>query len=436
MQISSSPRTARLRRRITYRLWSGLATSTILGLPAAAAAQTAPPACADAAQSAFNEGQYQGAVLLAEKCWQATLHPRALYLAAMAHLALKHDSQAILALRRYLAGALAGESARSVDVARIRLEQLQARTTPVTLQISPPVARGVQLELGVTREADADPATEFTVDVSTLETGPSGFTLRLEPGAWRLKLSRVGYTPVERAVEVPSSSGEAVVEFAMVLEEPAPQSPLPPQSEPAVPAPVQTRSEVNPALARGLKIGLTAGGAGVAAGGVVLAIVGAVRRKATVSCDPADVYSCAAELTGAMRLRSTGASLIGGGLGVMAGGLTWLARDPGTRRKAWFAELGLGGAIVVGGAIGLTLGSLQLNRASAAPFTSWSEFYDRPGQIGHTISAGLFGLGVGLIASAGTGMIVQRAARGRWGAASTLRVSPAFGPGVVVSGRF
>jgi len=163
---------------------------------------------------------------------------------------------------------------------------------------------------------------------------------------------------------------------------------------------------------------------GVVAGGTLLAglvtlPVGTIRGNRRLDADPdsceegLELDRCRYLFADATALRGTGAGLLGAGLGTAAGGVTGLLATDRARKIAWSAEVGLGGALGIAGAVLLAAGLNNFDRVNAsteASPTPWAEHREAvrsPANV-YSFGAGFLGAGVGLMASAAAGLITQR----------------------------
>lgn len=395
----------------------------VLLTSSSAAAAPPLPECVGVATERFQSREFAAAAEAAGQCWQATQHPRAQFLIAMARLAQNHDAQALVALERYLGADLQGEPPRSVATARLKRDEARARTVAVTLQLAPPLAEGEQAEISATRDDDR------SIVVPPIERDANGPLLRLDAGAWTVTVSRPGFVSATQAVQLAGDARERALEFAMQREqvdEPEPGPPPPP------PPPV-------PKFPRGLWVATTVGnGAVVVISGLVALPVGivATNRRLQISteeCSPGPALDrCRADFARQTGVRGGGAGALGAGLGLLTSGLTGLAPTARARRIGWGVEFAGG---VVATAVGATLLALGLRKFNAVntnnddPALYWA----RPFQVEalgystqYTAGAGLLGAGIGLAIGAAAGLLVQSRVDGR-GRAARLRLEPATG---------
>lgn len=366
---------------------------------AAPAAPAAPP-CVAEATGLLQQERYAEALASAERCGEATGHPRSLYLRGVAALALGRRGEAILALQRYLAGDRSGEPPRLGEVASARIQQARREAGVVRLRISP-AAAGTRIDV---QSADRP---VLSVGLDELPTGPEGAELWLDPGRQRIT-ARDGDKSAGREIEVVAGAEAVIVDLSF---ETAPPPKPPPPRPVAAPQPrFPTRAW--------LALSGIVGAANVLTGIVILP-VGALRGgrqlgASPTGCEPVlELDRCRDRLAEAATLRGAGAGLLGAGLGVLAGGLTGLAPGARTRKAAWSAELGVGATFGMVGAGLLAVGLRRFNRGNTDPSrtpTPWAEQGDVVGGPTHMygLGAALLGMGIGLATSATAGLITQR----------------------------
>lgn len=368
---------------------------------AAPAAPAAPP-CVAEATGLLQQERYAEALASAERCGEATGHPRSLYLRGVAALALGRRGEAILALQRYLAGDRSGEPPRLGEVASARIQQARREAGVVRLRISP-AAAGTRIDV---QSADRP---VLSVGLDELPTGPEGAELWLDPGRQRIT-ARDGDKSAGREIEVVAGAEAVIVDLSF---ETAP----PPKPPPPPPRPVAAPQPRFPTRAWLALSGIV--GAANVLTGIVILPVGALRGgrqlgASPTGCEPVlELDRCRDRLAEAATLRGAGAGLLGAGLGVLAGGLTGLAPGARTRKAAWSAELGVGATFGMVGAGLLAVGLRRFNRGNTDPSrtpTPWAEQGDVVGGPTHMygLGAALLGMGIGLATSATAGLITQR----------------------------
>jgi hypothetical protein len=295
-----------------------------------------------------------------------------------------------------------------------------------TFQIEPPAAVAAGTSVTLKR---------MTLNAETLvcELDAVGAcALKLEPGDWELTVSAPGFQRhTEKITLGASPTGSfAVALVPTVATAPAPAVAAPPTAD-TVPAPpsVPVVPEVVPRHVRiKLSTGLIASGIPLFIGGLALGVVGSNNYQ-----DRVNAGSPAGELLGPVRTRTAGLALVGSAVGLWTTGLT---AEYDVKPRAWYAEIGVGAALLTAGAIWTGVGTSRWNNNKVASFhCANSDGVDCFAS--HRMAAGFFlGAGASLLAGATIGMLVQRKylkARPR------TAMSPYFansGAGLVFQGRF
>ena len=110
-------------------------------------------------------------------------------------------------------------------------------------------------------------------------------------------------------------------------------------------------------------------------------------------------------LAGLAERTAGGAALLGAGAGALVGGLSGLVGAESARHKLWTAEAIAGGVLTGGGVALLAYGSAYFSTANTRE--PWPQAdVGRGGQL-YVLGAGLLGGGLGLAATAATGLIVE-----------------------------
>lgn len=210
-----------------------------------------------------------------------------------------------------------------------RLEQLAAKTRLVDVQVSPPGAVAV-----IVARRLGDPPGQARPDLATPITAGVA-PLRLDPGAWELRIDAPGHVPLRRTIDVGDAPAPVVLHLI-----PAPTSPT------ATPPPAavdprkyqRARAQVVTGAVL-LPIGL------VALGGLVAVLPGHINTRSAFTKLRRDDPQCAdVDLPALERLHTR-------------------AR----REEAAMLSLGLvGGALVTAGAVLLVRGQRTLQRARVA----------------------------------------------------------------------
>lgn len=378
---------------------------TLLVLDAPEGAPPSVPPCIAEIVAHSQREAYAEMLLAANRCEEATHHPRTQYYAGIAHLGLQHYAQAILRFRRYL-GESAAEPSRLRDVADARLAQAMQAAGSVTLVITPPVDPS-----GVRVEVQPEATSSFAVGLEQLEAGDDGARLWLDPGSQRIEVRGKG-TSVVRKIFV--SAGENTsLEIALA-----------PKPQPKPVAPTYTRP-VFPRRPWFSAISVASGASVVA--GVALIPIGQLQLRGVANYSPAvcepgpELNTCRDSLARAANLRGLGAATLGAGLGVLVGGVTALVSTQTARTRAWWGEFGGGLALSLTGAVLLGVSHGRFNRANTDASENallWEDTrYDRTLSYsagGYAAGAGLLGAGVGLVASAAAGLLVQRYGKTRY----------------------
>ena len=406
----------------------------------AAATQPAAPASvsagkderADQAATYYSRGRYVEAALEFEGLWRDFPgEPRFLFNAAASRYSAGHYAHTVAYLGEYLGrGEIGGDDRKE---AQAQLDEARNKVASVQVVVSVPA--GASGEVRVIAQHVARGASDLRPELVVPTRPHAGGTIavvQLEPGSrWVVRAEAPGLTSEAQQVEVKQTAGQQVALQLTAVDAPA---------GPGEPAPIRDEG-MRPATARALKLGFAAGGGMAAAAGVVVLAVGASKRGRLADCDSAvrGELACKQDLAAALRTRDAGAAVLGAGVGLLAGGLTWISGDARKRQVAWLVEASVGGLALIGGAAGLTVSSNKFNAANTAAITDWDTHYAAAGgSRGHAAAAGVFGLGAGLVGSAVTGLLVQRK-RGGSAMARALRVDGMLGAGrggLVLSGRF
>jgi hypothetical protein len=347
-----------------------------------------------------------------------------LFNAAASRDAAGHFAHAVAYLRQYLARSDLGPDDRKQG--EEQLAESARKVTPVALTVALPL-EGPQAVTVIARPVPTSPA-DLRPELSfPLRSPRQPFQLELDPGAWVVRVEGPGYEPAEQQIDV------ATAPLSLSLR---PQ--LVPVAEPEPPRPERVvPPEVIRATTRGLYI---SGGAVAALGlGLIGGGVGMVHGDRVQACSDPTLASCRKRFAGGLALRNVGTSFLGAGAGLAASALVWRAGDPRKRVIAWSALAAVGGVGLILGEVLVIRGAIPFSRDNTGPgaLAGWSDHWGEHRHSALPALAGtLRGLGVGLVAGAVTGLVVQRKHLGK---ASALRVDPSAGPGhtgLVLSGRF
>lgn len=168
--------------------------------------------------------------------------------------------------------------------------------------------------------------------------------------------------------------------------------------------------KVPPKVVRGMTLGFGISGGAITISGIAVTAAGGALVNKAGTCNDPTKKQCVFDFRDALRTRDTGVMVLGGGLGLLGGGLPWLVKDARTRRTIWIAETAIGGASFVGGLISIFFTSVPFNRANiTGKIERWEDHHTRfRSSAGHAIAFVSWGLGIGLIASSTSGLLVQR----------------------------
>lgn len=353
--------------------------------------------------------------------------PNYLFNAAVSRYGAGHYAHTVAYTREYLAHKTLSPEDRKEAEAQLTEALRKAVTVRVSVRAAPGGAGEVTVVAQHVARASSDLRPELLFPVK-LAAQPVNLALELDPGAWTLRVEGGTYQTAERRVELVQGAPNAL-EFALAL---AVTDDTPPG-----PAPVR---EVPADVVRKMKLGLgIAGGVGIVAG-IVVPVIGAGRARKLdgAACDPVmgaeDPYAqCRLDWRNAYRMRDAGLAALGGGVGLLAGGLTWMVRDPHRRRTALLVETAIGGVAAVGGFASLFATSQPFTRRNEAE--DWATQHTGiPGTVGgHAASMAIFGFGLGMLTSAAVGLGVQRRHVGSLRAGAMTGAGQA---GVMLSGSF
>jgi hypothetical protein len=354
-----------------------------------------------------------------------------LFNAAASRFAAGHNAHAVAYTREYLAKP--SLTAEDRNEAEAQLREALPQVSPVAVTVTS--AAGGPNAITVVAQHMARESGDLRPELLFPATAGPAMDLQLDPGIWTIRAQGPGYVTAEQRVEV-IKGGKGVVALRLEI------APAAPTGGTAVPA---TPREVPPKLIRRLELGFGITGGLAAVTGIAVLAVGAGNVRKTSECTDESFGRCVQDLRNGVRVRDLGAMAFGGGVGLLTGGLTWLAKDPRKRRTAWIAEMVAGGAALVGGAILTTVSAGNFNTANdtgkfsnatdAEKTQLWSDHYGgNRHSVGHAMGGFLFGMGAGLITSAATGFAVQKKHLGK-----DLRVDVMAGrgqAGLMLSGRF
>ncbi len=266
---------------------------------------------------------------------------------------------------------------------------------------------------------------------------PGTCSLRLAPGTWQISASGPGIDGYSTLAELRPG---AATQRVLLPVEPAPEEGAAPPPEPSI-IPVPERVK----LSRNFSIAGTV----AAVAGLTFTIVGDIRYGdaegetntdvATRDCARAnaDGLSCQARLIGPMRLRSAGLGMFGGAAGLYATAAT-IRYD--VKPRVWFAEIGVGAALTVGGAIWLIARTPTLDQQMSKLDINFDDISRIGSLTAERMAGSLFlGAGVGLLTGSVTGLMIQRKHLNAKTATTLRGLTPYWtrgGAGLSLSGRF
>ena len=151
----------------------------------------------------------------------------------------------------------------------------------------------------------------------------------------------------------------------------------------------------------------------------------------------AEGLSCQSRLIGPMRLRSAGLGMFGGAAGLYATAAT-IRYD--VKPRVWFAEIGVGAALTVGGAIWVLARTPTLDKQMSKLDIDFDDVSRIHSLTAERMAGSLFlGAGVGLLTGSVTGLMIQRKYLNARTAATLRGLTPYWtqnGAGLSLSGRF
>lgn len=340
-----------------------------------------------------------------------------LFNAAASRMAAGHFAHAVAYTREYLGSKSLRAEDRAEAEAQLREALTHTTAAVVNVEVEPGGNGGpitLVAEYVPRESADLRPELLFAA------TAGAKTVVQLDQGVWTLRASGSGYVTAEQRLEVGKGPGAAMtlrLTRAPVVAGPGGDVVGP---TPARSVPLETR--------RGLKLGFGIAGGVVAATGIAMVITGAVGVPDDCSGVPDE--SCVKKLATRLTIRDFGAMGLGAGLGLAAGGLTWLADDAATRKKIWIAGAVVGGAGFIAGMVLRPFTAEEFNKANVVGVKN-----DEPhAQVPHAVVSTLAGFGIGALVSSVTGLIVQHRHLG-----GKVRVNASLGrgqAGLMLSGRF
>lgn len=349
-----------------------------------------------------------------------------LFNAAASRFAAGHFAHALAYTRDYLATKTLGPEDRKEAEAQLREALAQTSAVAVTASLDPPGATEITVVAQhIPRESgDVRPELLFPT-----RSGGS-VSLQLDPGFWTVRAQATGFKTAEQRVEVrKGQTGTVTLRLA-----PAPAD-TPSVNDPGGP---RKPREVPPEVARRLKIAFGVTGGIVTAAGVGVTAAGAARvgglGKAG-ECPEPPYSTCVERLGDAVFLRAGGGFVLGAGVGLLFGGLTWASKDAQTRKRVWIAGSVVGGlGLVAGIVLSNVFGSAFSERNDVNVIPDWGRYFNSDGKAPvHTVGYALAGFGAGAVVSSLTGLLVQRKYLRNVGGSAMLGRGLA---GLSISGRF
>ena len=323
---------------------------------------------------------------------------RFLFNAAASRRAAGHNAHALAYTREYLQRAAPQGDDRVEADEQLRAALGEIVAVPVTLRVAPGGTGPVTIVAQQLARDSGDVRPELLFPVP-LRGDQGSLVLELDPGVWVLRAQGAGYVTVEERLDV--RRGAPPTPTSLLLARAPVGGPGPGPVDATVPHDVAQRAKLGYAISGGLAAGV----------GVAVTAVGGGKISRAATCE--DLNVCVEDLARGRQTRDLGVMVLGGGLGLLAGGLTWAAKDPQKRRKAWIAEATIGGVGLVGGLVGLFFASRDFNASNNTSVlktpTDWSEHHNQfRGSPGHAMAAVFFGAGAGLLVSAVPSLLIQR----------------------------
>ena len=266
-------------------------------------------------------------------------------------------------------------------------------------------------------------------------------SLKLEPGDWEVVVAAPGY---QRYAEKVSLGAQPTASFAVALMPTVAVSPPVPAPAAATPTPAvagepvqvaeappqPTVPEVVPRAVRvKVSTGLIASGIPIFIGGLALGVTGSNSFQ-----DKVTAGATTGELLPAIRTRSAGLGMVGAAVGLWTTGLT---AEYDVKPVVWYAEMGVGGAFLLSGAVWAGLSTRRWNQDQIADMRCTnSDGVDCFAS--HRMGAAFFlGAGSAMLVGSTIGLLVRRKYQR---AQPRTALSPYFagigGAGLMVQGRF
>lgn len=347
--------------------------------------------------------------------------------AAVSRYGAGHFAHTIAYTRQYLASGTLKPEDRKEAEAQLNEALRRAVTVRVTLRAPADGTTEATIVARHVARASSDIRPDLAFPVKLVRQQVT-VALELDPGAWQIVATGRGYAESTKQVELtPGTPSSLEVALTPAVADVAPGN-----------AP-QDR-QVPPEVVRKMMIGSWAAGGAVTAIGIALPIAGAVKVGGldNYTCDPVsgaeDPYAqCRTDFRNAYRTRDVGMAMLGGGIGLLAGGLTWMAKGTAPRRTAFVIEGAIGGVALIGGFASLFATTRSFNEINRMEVWSAADPDVSIRAGGHAVSMFTLGLGAGLLTTSLIGIGVTRKHAG------SLRAGAMTGPGqagLTLSGRF
>lgn len=342
-----------------------------------------PQTCDDEVAQDLRAGRHKDAAARGERCWNVEDDPRALDLAIQARTILHHGAHAAHDLRLYARHPRALESSE-----RRHAEHIRPLIVTVTLTLGSDDLDSDVLRLRAAFLDDRERGA-LLIPLTDLPTYDRSWELELDPGRWTLDL--LGDDNKVLSTQDFTAANGLIVTFSI------PKAPDP------GPDPGPTNIDIQPSPAGRRRLGVAVGltvpaAASIATGAAILA-----RRPDVSDATPSDL----AETTLARSLYLwDGSVLVGAGVGAAAVAITEFARAPDS---AYYAELGTGGALGLGGLLWSAVHMTSYRRDTQARYDAGETTLPAfdPDLRSEVVSGALFGLGTGLATGAAVALITR-----------------------------
>ncbi|WP_434422238.1 hypothetical protein [Nannocystis pusilla] len=386
--------------------------------PSAAAAPTAnAPGGGDErrgrARAAFDHSRFAEAALEFEALWHEGHGPSDLFNAAASRFALRHHTHVVAHLEALLALPGLTAAQREEATALLRTARAETQQVPLELRTQRPLDAPISVTLAFVSSFASDVRPELAIAVRPGERK----VLSLDPGVWKIRVDDPRFEPVQHEVRVEASK--------------------------TVPPVLDLRQRQDARALRRFTLGWGSAGAAAVVVGASLLGVGQGRWSSRLDrpvegCQAGDplfaIETCRRELGAAGTLRSSGAAVLGVGVGALVGGLVARVKEPRKRQVGWIVAASVGGLASIGGAVALGLGAQAFDRQNDTdPWTADERRAVNGAGARHTVGAAFLGLGLGSLASAATGLALDRTGRFLVSAGPQVRVG---GGAFVIEGRF